>query len=449
MSKPERDAKEAAFKSRLIASLEPLGLHPIERLPRPAIRAISVRRGPVHPPTDALEVLSLTRDAAGILRWQTGPGPSRLASASRRARPAGLPPGRVVQQFAYERIAPNEALRPLNRLDDRLTPNRGLRRWDNSSGKLVRFPNSTQTRGKRVLLLIHGTFSNCDHLIEEILKVPAQGGQAFLARASQSYDRVLAFDHPTVGVSPVMNAFDLAGLLRPMPRELHIICHSRGGLVARWFLEGFATDELRRTARAVMVAASIAGTSLAAPARLKSALDYLANLGEVLGNLLKLGSVHPFLTAAAVITQVVASVTRLAANTPLLDAAIALIPGLHGQSKVGNNPELTRLRAGAGRSIAQSGIQYFAVRADFQPKDPGWNFLQYFSRPMQRLANRGADLIFDGPNDLVVDCSSMVDLADGVKIAKVHEYGVTDVVHHSNYFQQEPTLKFIAKGLGF
>ena len=228
MIKSELSAQEELFKSRLRASLEPLGLYPIDRLPPPSVRAISVRRGSVRPPTEAVELLSLTRDPAGVLRWEAGSGLSNLASASRRAGRAALPPGRVVQQFAYERIAPNDALRPLNSLDDRLTPYRGLRRWDNKGGKLVPFLNGTQTGGKRVVLFIHGTFSNCDNTLEEILKVPDQGGQTFLARASQRYDLVLTFDHPTVGVSPVMNAFDLAGLLRPLPRELHIICHSRG-----------------------------------------------------------------------------------------------------------------------------------------------------------------------------------------------------------------------------
>ena len=38
-------------------------------------------------------------------------------------------------------------------------------------------------------------------------------GRTFLARAAAHYDRVLAFDHPTLSVSPILNALDLAQAL--------------------------------------------------------------------------------------------------------------------------------------------------------------------------------------------------------------------------------------------
>src|SRR5262249_1708923 len=43
-------------------------------------------------------------------------------------------------------------------------------------------------------------------------------------------DRILAFDHRTFSVSPVENALDLAKLI-PDGAELHLVSHSRGGLV--------------------------------------------------------------------------------------------------------------------------------------------------------------------------------------------------------------------------
>jgi hypothetical protein len=438
-----------AFKASLRSTFEPLGLRPIDRLLEPGPRPTNPRRGVLRPPVESLELLSLTRDPAGVLRWESGPSAFGAGVAGRRAGRGALPPGRVLQQFAYEQLAPNDVNTRLNQLDDWLTPSRGLRRWNQAAQKLEPVPDPSQFGGQRVLLFIHGTFSNCDNTIEQIRKAPGQAGDNLLGRAAAKYAHVLTFDHPTVGVSPAMNAFDLAALLRPLPGELHIVCHSRGGLVTRWFLEGFATDDLRRSARAVMVATSIAGTSLAAPAHIRTAMDYLANVGDVLGRLLKLGSAHPFMAAAGVVMQVLTSAVRLSAKLPLFDAAVALVPGLQGQAKIGNNPELLRLRANTGDAIASSGIQYNAVRADFRPADPGWNFLQYFSKPMQRLAYWGADLVFDGPNDLVVDTASMDDLADGVKIKEVLDYGVNSTVHHTNYFEQERTLKFIGDRLGF
>src|SRR5258708_2803882 len=117
--KRELLVEEESFKAQLRTSFESFGLYPIDRMPPPPAPAISARRGFIRPPTDAVEVLSLIRDPAGVLRWDAGAGLSSAVVTSRRAGRAALPPGHVVQQFAYERIAPNEALRPLNALDDR------------------------------------------------------------------------------------------------------------------------------------------------------------------------------------------------------------------------------------------------------------------------------------------------------------------------------------------
>lgn len=430
------------------------GLEPIDRF-RTTTSATSTvlrRAGTVRPPIDQVDTLTLLRGADGVLRWESGTPAAMAAPGPRRAGRAALPAGRVVEQFAFARIEPNQVGSVLEKLDRKLTPHgfgpaapgakdNRLRRWDGAN--LVPFDGALAA-GKSVLLFVHGTFSNCDSVFAEMLAAPNQAGPELLGRALQKYDFVLTFDHPTVGVSPVMNGFDLAALLRPAPASVDIVCHSRGGLVVRWFLEGFAEPQMKR--RAVMVATTIAGTSLAAPPKQKAAFQYLTNVGETLGRVLQLGSAHPFLAAAGTLMSVITSITKFAANTPLLDAGVSLIPGLQGQSRVGNNAELLRLRANSGGA----GVRYFAVTSDFQPRDPGWNFLQYFSKPMLRLANAGADLLFDGPNDLVVDTVSMTDLSDLNQIAAgdVHTFGTNESVYHTNYFRQEATLKFVRAKLG-
>ncbi|WUI60523.1 hypothetical protein OG774_22620 [Actinomycetospora sp. NBC_00405] len=55
------------------------------------------------------------------------------------------------------------------------------------------------------------------------------------AHLERAYDgRIIAFDHPTASVPPEQNA---KALLRLIPDDVHleldIVCHSRGGLVAR------------------------------------------------------------------------------------------------------------------------------------------------------------------------------------------------------------------------
>jgi hypothetical protein len=60
----------------------------------------------------------------------------------------------------------------------------------------------------KILLFVHGTFSNNDSLIAEFNQI--QEGQKFLNDAGQVYDQVLAFDHYTVSRSPILNALELA-----------------------------------------------------------------------------------------------------------------------------------------------------------------------------------------------------------------------------------------------
>jgi hypothetical protein len=433
------------LRRELRPAFEALGLRPVDRLiTTPTARPQLRRLGSDAPPIGDVEVLSLARNPVGVLHWEARASSFATSTSLRRAGRAALPPGTIVQQFAFQKIASNQVVSALAKLDDWLTPKRGLRQWNPANGHLDPF-DSTDAAGKRVLLIIHGTFSNCDNVLAGIQAAP--NGTSFLRAAAAKYDLVLTFDHPTVGVSPAMNAFDLAALLRPAPKSLDIISHSRGGLVTRWFLEGFIDSGLRTQSRAVLVGSTIGGTSLASPARLRASMDYLANTGAVLGRIANLGSAHPFLAAAGAMMKVFTSVTNFAAKTPMFDAAIALVPGLHGQSLVGNNQEILRLRANTGASATASGIRYFAVRADFQPVDPGWNFLQYFSKPMQRAANWAADLVFDGPNDLVSDVGSMAHLADNVPITDVHDYGTTATVHHTNYFEQRATIDFIARSL--
>ena len=189
----------------------------------------------------------------------------------------------------------------------------------------------------------------------------------------------------------------------------------------------------------MVVGSPLAGTSLASPPRLKGALDVFSNIGTALklaGGLSVMFA--PFLIVPLALVRIASSVVSVASKTPLVDAAVSMIPGLHGQSRVANHPELMRLRA---VKLAKP-PQYFVVQSNFETESPGWKFWKYFRK--DKLADTGADLIFDGPNDLVVDTASMSDLAGRVlPKADVLDYGTNDEVHHTNYFAQPKTLEFM------
>jgi hypothetical protein len=146
----------------------------------------------------------------------------------------------------------------------------------------------------------------------------------------------------------------------------------------------------------------------------------------------------PFLSVPLALLRIASSVLTMTAKTPIVDAAVTAIAGLHGQSRIADHPELTRLRA---VKLARP-PEYFVVRSNFETDDPGWRFWRWFRK--DTLLDAGSDLVFPGPNDLVVDTDSMSDIPN-VKIAasSVKDFGTTGLVHHTNYFGQPGTLDFI------
>lgn len=371
----------------------------------------------------------------GVLLVEERP---RLSSVGGRRRhaPRALGLGAdVMETIPLSRLGPNDIAATLSAIDGKLTPNPGLRQLQD--GNLV--PSKRPKATGKILLLIHGTFSNNDNLLNQILKPDFTAGREFLDWAGHSYDQVLAFDHPTLSRSPMLNARELDSHFRESRAHVDVICHSRGGLVTRWWLEAFdrAGPDLRR---AVFVGSPLNGTGLAAPPRLRASISLLLNLSRMLGV-----ASSAFLPVATGLFQVISSITRFAAKTPAIDAAVAMIPGLAAMSRVKNNFELLELR----RDVNVRN-RYFTVRSNFESEQVGWQFWKHFRSFGEKAKDKLTDIVFEGHNDLVVDTSSMADFEDNLKLpkAQIKDFGTTSVVHHTNYFEQEETLQFIAEKLG-
>jgi hypothetical protein len=155
--------------------------------------------------------------------------------------------------------------------------------------------------------------------------------------------------------------------------------------------------------------------------------------------------VAPFLAVPLGLLKVVNSILGVGAKTPLIDAVVAMIPGLAGQSRVANNFELNRLR---DKSLPMP--EYHVIQSQFMPPPvTWWKFWDYFKN--NRLAHWGADFLFKEANDLVVDVDSMADFIEGKKLSDaqikdyVCDFGQSATVHHTNYFQQKETAEFIIK----
>lgn len=393
-------------------------------------------------PNDRISMITLT-EVDGMLQWEEGTGVASIAGRGlRRGRSVVVPSGEIVAQFKFEKLPPSEVGKFLDQLDTKLTPRPGLRRLD-AQGVLqpAEPPAATGAKKRKTLIFVHGTFSNNDHILEDLKST--QDGRDFLNLILKHYDDVFAFDHPTLSVSPVLNALDLARLFAELKGPVDVICHSRGGLVVRWWLEAFGGAAGAQN-RVVLVGAPLGGTSLAAPPRLRSALGLITNVGRALSLAGGAGSLAvPMLSVAVGLIKVVTSIASLGEKAPLIDAAVAMIPGLAGQSRVGNSAELLRLRRKTNLPLPD----YYAVRCNFETKEEGWAFWQRFRK--LNLADFGTDMVFDGENDLVVDTESMTELFDKevFPAANICDFGTTDRVYHTNYFRQPETISFIIKSL--
>lgn len=97
------------------------------------------------------------------------------------------------------------------------------------SGQLLaRVPAPAQPAQQPLLVLIHGTFVDTFSTFGKLWSThPQRVDELFNAYQG----RVYALDHPTVGASPIANALTLVNTL-PTGARLHLLTHSRGGLVA-------------------------------------------------------------------------------------------------------------------------------------------------------------------------------------------------------------------------
>jgi pimeloyl-ACP methyl ester carboxylesterase len=319
-------------------------------------------------------------------------------------------------------------------------PENGIRQlvgdtWQNPGAKPV--------KEGRILLFIHGTFNKSDMYLVELTQTRA--GKELLAKVQnkKNYNQVLGFDHATLSLNPVLNAMDLGRTFLDCKADIDIVSHSRGGLVTRWWLERY-DGRARGSSRAVLVGSPLAGTSLAAAPRLRAAINLLTNVARVLQKTGDLASAtFPLFTVVTGLLRVIASAGTIASKTPVFNAAVALIPGLLGQSMVSNNEELNRLN----RELLNS-PRYVAVRSDFKPTAPGWEFWKYFVNVGDRTKDWASDLVFEDANDLVVDTASMTVLSkppNQVSIQKLHDFGQSSKVHHTVYFRQPETAEFIGQ----
>ncbi len=255
--------------------------------------------------------------------------------------------------------------------------------------------------GDRALLLLHGTFSRAHS---------GFGGMPpELVKALHDHygGRVLAFDHFTLAHDPLRNATELAKLVPDGTRlDVDIVCHSRGGLLARTLAER-PPGELREKLavnRVVFVATPNAGTVLADGKRMGALVDRYTTLLNL----------FPDNGVTETLEAIITVVKQLAVG------ALAGLDGLASMRPGGDF--LSALNEGG-----QADGTYFALASNYEPQGG-----------LRAFAKDGVmDFVFaKAHNDLVVPTDG-VSAANGsgrFPITQLEAFAEADGIHHSGYF---------------
>lgn len=275
----------------------------------------------------------------------------------------------------------------------------------------------------RALLWVHGTFTTCGGFGAIAPEVMHQlcdryGGRSF------------AFNHCTLTADPAENA---RALLQRIPAgvelDVDIVCHSRGGLVARELARlgpagAGAGGGTLRVGRIVLVAVPNAGTVLADDDHMTDVIDRFTTVAKL----------FPSATVQKIVESVVL-VIKVLAHGFLHD-----LRGLSAMNPHGSFlPEVN--------APGDAPPEYYAIASDFDPS-PG---TALFS--LARVENGAADRVFAGvPNDLVVPRDGVFarNGATGFPIPDDHcfRFEPPDGVTHTEYFSRSRTQGLLVDWLG-
>jgi pimeloyl-ACP methyl ester carboxylesterase len=226
----------------------------------------------------------------------------------------------------------------------------------------------------RALLLIHGTFSTAHGAFSGLERKDVEELNAAYG------GRVFAFDHHSLSHNPARNIKELAARIpADVALDVDIICHSRGGLVARELAERGATYGLTpnrlNVGRVVFVGAANAGTILAQPDHMVAMIDRLTSVS----NIIPTGFVSELLDGLITVIKVIGH------------GGLKSLDGLASM-----NPEGEYLKGFA--SAPKSSAMYYAITADFDAS------AQESTAPLKSLVKDAImDKIFEkAANDLVV-----------------------------------------------
>jgi pimeloyl-ACP methyl ester carboxylesterase len=328
-------------------------------------------------------------------------------------------------------------------LEQKLVPEPGLHRWTNAHEVVPESGRNVRERGK-LLLFLHGTASTTLGSFGGLAEDARQ--REWLAIQEAYGDRIYALEHKTLSVSPIENAIETLEAL-PENATLHIVSHSRGGLVGELLCRGHLVgrDEAFTAEELALLEAS--GQS-----------QRLAHLGELLEA--KRPKVERFVRVACPARGTILASERLDRYLSVLANLLGLIPGLAG------NPIHDFVKAFLFAVIKQRtdpgtipGLEAMMPESSFQklinrPQVTANADLSVIKGDLEgeglftlsRLKALATDLYYREDHDLVVNTSAMdggTPRQQGVRVF----FDQGPMVDHFSYFRNERTAAQIVRGL--
>lgn len=290
--------------------------------------------------------------------------------------------------------------------------------YASAEGRVLEAADWAKLSTGRSLLMIHGTFSRAHTGFGAL---PAD----FVRELHRRYDgRVFAFDHFTLSDDPHQNVEWFFNQVPDSTKlDVDVICHSRGGLVARTLAEREAEFSLGSrdltVRRVVFVAVPNAGTVLADAKHMGDFIDTYTSLLNFLPD--------------NGVTEVFEAIVTVAKQF-----AVGALKGLDGlQSMLPAGKFLKGLNTGD-----KDEKRYFALAANFEPTVPGWK---------SYAADRLLDKIFEkADNDLVVPTIGVYD-KNGSGFFPIEDrlvFGKDDGVAHTSFFGQPRAQEKMLEWLG-
>lgn len=305
-------------------------------------------------------------------------------------------------------------------------------------------------RPGRILLFIHGTFSSTVGSYGALGLTP--WGKAFLKSAQENYDILIGYDHSTLSEDPFENATDLLQRLSvntASPIHIDAVCFSRGALVYRALTEralpGAGLNA--QFGRVIFAASTNGGTKLAEPDNWHDLADLYTNLA--VGTTRVLQMIAPAQPFAAVFGEIIKSLGALVKYMATAAVSERRVPGLAAMEPDGDF--IRSINQTQPGQIEPAVADYYAIISNFKARliGGGHEPKELPARLVLNLANKFADRLMGGSNDLVVNTDSMtaIDSMVGGFIKDVFDFGENSAVYHTNYFTRPETANALVRWL--